>query len=203
MSEAISQIMDVLMQPRRSIGVVLPDCVVLESHMDEVVVTNHPVEIGAPISDHAYRQPAGVVIKAGWSPSRPAIGGVLGSVIPVSAGLVSLAGSLFGGSGDYLGDVYEKLRALQLSGEPFDIVTGKRKYSNMMMMALAVETDAKSEYMLGATITCREVILVKTTTTRMPPAAQQANPASTAAPAQRGAVQPTAASQPPMPQGLP
>lgn len=42
----------------RSIGDIIPDVVVEETHSDEMEVTQHPVQQGASISDHAYKKPA-------------------------------------------------------------------------------------------------------------------------------------------------
>lgn len=40
---------------------IIPDVTIAETHSDEVVVTTHPVDTGAQIADHAYRQPASVI----------------------------------------------------------------------------------------------------------------------------------------------
>jgi hypothetical protein len=42
----------------RKIGVIIPDVVVSEKHSDTLEITEHPVETGAAISDHAYKRPA-------------------------------------------------------------------------------------------------------------------------------------------------
>jgi len=41
----------------RSIGGIIPDVVVEETHTDEIEITQHPVQQGAAISDHAYKKP--------------------------------------------------------------------------------------------------------------------------------------------------
>ena len=41
----------------RSIGGIIPDVVVEETHSDEMEITQHPVQQGAAISDHAYKKP--------------------------------------------------------------------------------------------------------------------------------------------------
>ena len=50
-----------------------PDVTLEETHMDEVVPTDHPVERGAMISDHAIVMPAELSMVVGWSNSRPLI----------------------------------------------------------------------------------------------------------------------------------
>lgn len=53
----------------RNIGGVIPNVVIQEVHDDAVTVTQHPVEYGAAISDHAYREPSQVMMTVGWTPS--------------------------------------------------------------------------------------------------------------------------------------
>jgi hypothetical protein len=60
---------------------------------------------------------------------------------------------------------YGLLLSWQASLLPFDVMTGKRIYSNMLIERLQVTTDQHSEFALMATIACRQVIIVSTATT--------------------------------------
>lgn len=157
-----------------------------EDHSDSMAITEHPVEIGSPISDHAYLRPSQVKARYGWSPSSPAIPGFLGTIIPVSAGLVSGLNQLFNGGPDYLQSVYDKLLALQGSREPFELITGKRRYQNMLIESLGVRTDRETEYVLDVSITFQQVLIVSTSTTSVSSQQQQAAPANTAPPQNAG-----------------
>ena len=42
-------------QQSRRIGLIVPSVVISEKHNDTLEITEHPVEVGAAISDHAYR----------------------------------------------------------------------------------------------------------------------------------------------------
>lgn len=53
------------LRPHRSIGGVTFDVVVEEQHEDTLEITEHPVEHGANISDHAFMKPASVTIRRG------------------------------------------------------------------------------------------------------------------------------------------
>jgi hypothetical protein len=197
MSDFLGAVADLLISTPRSFGGVIPDVVTEESHMDNLAITEHPVEMGAPISDHAYLRPAEVKVRMAWSPSSPAIPGFLGSLLPVSAGLVSGVNQLFNGGGNYLKEVYEELLALQASRQPFDLTTGKRDYRNMLIESLAVETDKEKENILFVSISFREVIIVRSLTAnstapQAEPAAQAA-PQETAPPQDQGTRQPTPA----------
>lgn len=158
----------ILLTPRRMLADIAVQCTLEEQHSDSLTITDHPVERGAPVSDHAYRRPSELVMKVAWSNS-------------------SLSARLDPG---YVKDVYDKLLALQQTMEPFAVTTGKRKYRNMLIAGLAVTTDAATENVLMVTATLREVIRVQTQVVSVPPADVQANPRATAAPVQTGAAQP-------------
>ena len=151
------------LRPQRSIGGVTFDVVVEEQHEDTLEITEHPVEHGANISDHAFMKPASVTIRAG-----------------VSDGSGSIAGEKAGVS------VYEALQTLQQAREPFDIITGKRKYRNMLIETLSVLTDADSENALVVTADCRDVIVVKTQTVSVPPRSRHRNAGKTGGTANKG-----------------
>jgi hypothetical protein len=129
-----------IMPRRRNIGGIFAQVTIEEQHTDEVQITDHPIEQGAPISDHAFKRPISVNINAGWS--------------------TAWAYDLSAESG-----IYGMLLALQLSFIPFDLVTGKRTYPNMLIERLIVTTDHQSEFSLMTQIGCRQVIIVKTATT--------------------------------------
>lgn len=59
-------------------------------------------------------------------------------------------------------EIYQQLLELQQSRVPFDVVTGKRTYSNMLIRAIEVTTDRTSENVLSCVLTLREVIMSDT-----------------------------------------
>lgn len=133
----------------RKIGLIIPDVVVSEKHSDTLEITEHPVETGAAISDHAYKRPSEIVMEVGFA------GG--GSLLDIASNLTS--SSLLGLSPR---ETYQQLLDLQSTREPFDVVTGKRIYSNMLIRALEVTTDKATENVLSAVVTLREVIITST-----------------------------------------
>ena len=92
----------VFLRPLRSLGGLSFDVVVSEEHEDTLTIAKHPVEQGANISDHAYRNPCKVVIRGASSESTYGL--------PVWD--------------PYNATLYNALLALQNAREPFDIVTG-------------------------------------------------------------------------------
>lgn len=173
----------------RTIGPISADVTVEEEHHDELFITLHPVEQGAAISDHAFKMPARVRIKAGWSQGGKGMFGNDGL-----AGLASSAVAIVPTMGDpsYLADIYANLLNFQESAQLLTIVTGKRLYDNMLIRELSVTTDQRTENALLVEIECQEVIIVQTQTVQMAPATNQASPQKTAPVQDMGTQQPIA-----------
>ncbi|HAZ7556112.1 TPA: terminase small subunit [Escherichia coli] len=136
-------------QQSRKIGMIVPSVVISEKHTDMLEITEHPVEVGAAVADHAYKKPSEVVMEVGFA------GG--GALLDFASNLT--ATSLLGLSPQ---QTYQELLDLQESRIPFDVVTGKRLYSNMLIRALEVTTDKTTENVLSAVLTLREVLISRT-----------------------------------------
>ncbi|HDL6510483.1 TPA: hypothetical protein PXI76_002806 [Yersinia enterocolitica] len=136
-------------QQTRKIGLLVPSVIISEKHQDALEITEHPVEVGAAVNDHAYKRAAEVTMEVGF-----AGGGSLLDFVDTSTIGLSL--------GKSPEEVYQELRELQESREPFDVITGKRKYSNMLIRGIEVTTDKTSENVLMCVLTLREVILSQT-----------------------------------------
>jgi hypothetical protein len=121
----------------RSIGGIVPDVTIEEIGTDVLRISDHPVEVGATVSDHAFKMPCEIVMRCGFSNSTAGYEG-------------------------YVQDVYGFLLSLQAAREPLDIFTGKRIYSNMLVGLVNQITDETSENALMVTVACREVIITGT-----------------------------------------
>ena len=151
----------------RSIGPFVANVTIEERHIDELRITDHPVERNAVISDHAFKLPMRVTIQAGYSNSS----------------------FESGGDPNYVNDVYRQFLALQESRELIFILTGKRLYENMLIERLAVTTDEKTENALFLTVEMREIILVTTQTVSVPSTSVMRAPGVTGATQSQGTVQ--------------
>lgn len=170
-----------LVKPRRGIGPFKAQVTIEEVHTDELEITDQPVEMGARISDHAFKRPAEVVIQCAWSDSPSNIG-VFDGLVGAVTGTIAGVGAFFGGEGGTQSRaMYEKLLALQALREPFEVYTGKRAYTNMLVKSIKVTTDKSSESSLMMTCVLRQIIIVTTRTLIIgaPPDAQ-ASPEETA-----------------------
>lgn len=143
----------------RNIGGFVADATIEEMHTDELAVTDHPVQQGAVITDHSYKRNATVVIRAAWSNSS----------------LQALGDPNFGKV------MYANFLELQASRQPFDVMTGKRTYTDMLMTRLSETTTDKTENTLVLTVECREIILVQTQTVNVPNSADMKDPKATSA----------------------
>ncbi|MDD1617191.1 MAG: hypothetical protein LUQ28_12065 [Methylococcaceae bacterium] len=144
----------------RSIGGIIPDVVVEETHSDEMEITQHPVQQGAAISDHAYKKP------------------------------MMLKMSVIFGKDD-INITYQKLLDLQNTAQPFDVVTGKRSYKNMMFKSLSVTTNKDTNSILSVNAELIEVIIVSVTVTNVPGRTKQKNAGKTGATEKAGSKQAT------------
>jgi hypothetical protein len=159
-------------QQRRRIGIIVPSVVISEKHMDALEVTEHPVEIGAPVSDHAYDRPSEVTMELGFAGG----GSLLDDIDTTQVFNVDTGLSL----GTSPADVYQQLLELQKSKVPFSVTTGKRQYQNMLVRAIEVLTDKTSENVLMATLTLRELLITETQKVSTTPAENMQYPQDTA-----------------------
>ncbi|MBS9422284.1 phage baseplate protein [Photorhabdus caribbeanensis] len=143
----------IFQQQTRSFGtesmLLVPSVVIAEKHTDALEITEHPVEIGAAVSDHAYKKPAEIAMELGFAGGGSLLDFVDTSKIGLSMGLSPK-------------ETYQKILDLQELREPFKVITGKRTYENMLIKAIEVTTDQHSENVLLCTLTLREVIISST-----------------------------------------
>lgn len=170
----------ILISPKRAIGAFEAQVVLEEEHVDELEITTHPVEQGAAIADHAFKLPAQVTIKCGWSNS-PSSSSLLKSLLsPITGTINGVAALLSGNAASQVRDIYNNLLALQQSRIPFDVFTGKRVYTNMLIKALRTTTKVETENSLIITAVLQQVIIVTTqTVTISAPPENQSDPQRT------------------------
>ncbi|WP_429838690.1 phage baseplate protein [Burkholderia gladioli] len=170
----ISDVLDVTLTGGKSIGGVPISAVVEEIYNDDLVITDHPVEKDTPINDHAYQMPRQVVMKCGWSNAdySALLGAASVSFDPTGANTMA--------TGTYVDAVYSKLLKLQADLQLIDVTTTRRKYKNVLVRGLTLVVDPKTSSSLMVTATLKQVNIVSTKATTLPPRANQANPAATA-----------------------
>jgi len=176
---------------------------VRERHMDQLEITDHPVEQGASISDHAFKRPAEVTIEIAWSlsPNNAAgTSGLINSAVAAGAAnnkIVKTGAAIYGAvqaiqgvqsalaGVEVLKKAYDTLLELQSQKALFDVYTSKRTYLNMVCKTLSTETDYTTANALIITMVCHQVILVNTQTVAIPKSTAK-NPEKFATPIQKG-----------------
>lgn len=172
------------------------DAVVSEGHGSSVQITEHPIEDGSKISDHAIIQPlqlslqviktnhpislkaslrnAGIGLAANLlTPGVKTFGGgdnAYGSAI--AAGATALAISALDQKDDDqpMPDVlaYQVFQAVQFNRQPCKIVCELRAYSNMLLESISTTRDASSRNALIASLSFREIKIVKSEKEEIP-----------------------------------
>jgi hypothetical protein len=121
------------------------DVSISESHETECDITENPVEYGAAISDHVQVKPARLSIEG------------LVSDTPIK---------FFQGLRDLFDDnrsrkTYQELLLIQQNRQPIEVITGLKKYSNMILKSLVVPRTADSGRALRFNATFQEVLIVE------------------------------------------
>lgn len=139
-------------KPNRSIGAITGFVTIDESATDKLTVTKQPVQQGAAINDHAYKEPAELSVK-----------------IVTGANLKPLD------------EIYQDFLKLQEDRVPFEVITGKRSYKNMLLISISQTTDKITENVLSLNLTMMEVIIVEVSPTVVPKRSRQGNAGKTGA----------------------
>lgn len=137
---------------KRTIGPVNVQTIVNESTVDTLTITKQPIQVGASITDHAFMEPTS-----------------FSNNILFSANLTQS-----------LATIYTNLQTLQSSRIPFDVITPKRIYHNMLLTSLGQTTDRVTENVLAIHCTFTSVIFV-TIAAGVVPRSRQKNPGTTGA----------------------
>ena len=164
LSDSVTSALSALVIPQILTGYVQ----ILESHKDDLTITDHPVEQGATITDHAYQMPAMLSLRLGWSTSQPSssVSGI-NNILTSAAGLLTgaltlpvLAGFFNSASDAFINNIYNTLLTVQANRSLITVATARRLYSNMLLQTISLETDEKSEHALVVTAIMKQIILV-------------------------------------------
>ena len=125
-----------------SFGNFIFDAVFNTDHSANATVTQHPVQSGASISDHAYMEPDEVSVEIGMTDAAAGVSG--GASRSVNA--------------------YSQLRAIMELREPFTLITRLKTYQNMLITSISAPDDYKTMYALRASIYFQQVHVVSVST---------------------------------------
>ena len=148
----------VLIRPVRNVGGISADAVMEERHSDSMEITDHPVEVGSSVTDHAYRRPSTLTLTYVWA-----------------------TGSKQNATKDqaFLQTLYQRFLNLMIAATLLQVFTGKRTYKNMMIEDVGVITDKDHENILEMRLELRELLFANTQVVQITPSAQQLIPQRT------------------------
>lgn len=118
------------------------DAVFSTDHSANATVTQHPVQSGASISDHAYMEP---------------------DEVSVEIGMTDTAASVSGGASHSV-NAYTQLRAIMELREPFTLITRLKTYRNMLITSISAPDDYRTMNALRASIVFQQVNVVSVST---------------------------------------
>ena len=144
-----------LLYVKTHIGGFFFDAFLKIDHVTKLKITEHPVQEGAALTDHAYLEPAELTMEIGMS--------------DVAQSLVT--GQFAGGLPRSV-NAYKILREMQEQRVPLMCHTRLRTYQNMLIETISVSDDYLTQYGLKATVTLREILVAKVTTVKISARAQ-------------------------------
>lgn len=122
------------------------DCTVTENHSNSVTVTEHPVEEGSAITDHAQREPDDLTLN-----------GIISDQPILLNAAENLQPSVAGGDPKLRAQqAYDEFLRLQREFSLLQIATELRDYQNMMITGIAVTRDKSKRNILDIGLTLRE-----------------------------------------------
>lgn len=158
----------------RSLGGLTFTITISEAEKQTAKLTDYPVEDGVNYSDHVILAPREVTVQVGQ--------GVDDAETDPR-------------------DKLDKLRELMTAREPIELYTGKSYYKSMIITSISTTTDSKTETVMIASVTLREVRIAQTQAAAVPviSKARQKQPKKTQASIKRGTQQVQTVSTPQQP----
>lgn len=124
---------------RVAIGAITLDATIEETHTLTNTITNHPMEEGSFVTDHAFEEPTKISIQ----------GEITNTPVQIL--------SILNGLSQRRIEAFEQLTALHKTRDILTIVTGLKIYSNMVMETLDVPRNQQTGGRLQFTATFQEV----------------------------------------------
>lgn len=127
---------------KTNVGSYFFDAFLQVNHSSNLKITDHPVESGSTISDHAYMEPVEVTMEIGMSDA-------MSSLVP----------GQFNNAYSRSVSAFQLLQKLQSDRVLLFVHTRLRSYSNMMIETISAPDSSKTLFGLKVSITLREVLV--------------------------------------------
>lgn len=152
---AIGKLTGVLRQTFGGFGGIVIDATLSEDHKSSCEVTRNPIEDGSDVTDHVQMKPVELTLNGVISDS-PLGYAIIGNI----QNLVRSVETLFTKNSLSI-EIYNKLLNLQNSRRPFTVITGLKRYTNMIMEDLTVPRDVATGASLHFTASLKEVKIIR------------------------------------------
>lgn len=127
------------------------DATFKEDHTTEVVLTKHPVQTGANVTDHAYVLPAKLVFEIGMSD-------IMDSIIGGQWDDNYMQEGVWANDNPRSRNAYQRLLQMQKDRFPLQVTTRLNTYQNMMIVHINAPDDYKTLYGLKCIVILEEII---------------------------------------------
>lgn len=131
------------------------------NHESTLSITEHPVQTGANISDHAFMQPNILTFEIGMS--------------DVMTDVTGNYESFSNDSSTRSIDAYKVLRQLQSDRIMINVYTKLWNYKNMLIETLSAPDSNQTAYALKASVTLKELLVATVTTVKISERPQKTN----------------------------
>jgi len=131
------------------------DAFIRQDHTRKLKMTEHPVQTGAAMVDHAYMEPVELTL-----------------TIKMSDAAESIVPGQFTNRWSRSVAAYDVLKEIQAQRIPCQVLTRLELYSNMMIQAISIPDDFRTLYGLEAVVTMREIPVAEVKTVKISSAMQ-------------------------------
>jgi hypothetical protein len=158
------------------------DAILSTNTQESLTITSHPVQSGANISDHAFRNPTKISMEIMMSD-------VMASRVPgqftEGGGVRGAVLSMAGANNSKSISAYQRLLELQRMRLPFSVKTRLGYYNNMLIESIDTPDDVNTLSGLKCTINMREILVAQVATEKV-----SARPWTTSKGTNNGSVEP-------------
>lgn len=126
-----------------SFGRFVFDAVFSTEHNLSITATQHPVQTGSSVSDHAFTNPTEVSIEVGMSDAMQGVGA------------------------DHSVNAFQQLKAIMMRKEPLTVITRLDTYKNMLITSISAPDNYETMHGLKAQVYFQQIEIVSVATVKV------------------------------------
>jgi len=145
------------------------DAIFNESHESKLTITEHSIEDGSKITDHAYMNPKMLTVEAGVSDSARILDMFSGGYNFKTINNMLTNDDVPSNGGSRSQTAFKILHNLQESRILVDISTGLKLYKNCLIESISTKQDKNNPKVWKFTATFKEIRIIKNSIVDIPP----------------------------------